>query len=232
MSLKIFDPEECGLMRFYKILISAIAPRPIAFVSTLASDGTRNLSPFSYFNFFSANPPVVVFSVSTIANGEKDTLRNITETKECVIHVADMAIVNQLNLTSVPFAPDVDEFEQSGLTPIPADMVQPSRIAEAKIALECKVQQIVPLGKARGAGNLVICEVVRVHVARDILYADEASIDPRKFRSLSRLGGEWYLQTTPDALFELPRPPDVNAIGVAAVSEVAAAPAVNGRLDE
>ena len=195
--MKTFDPLTEGPVGFFKIFSSAVAPRPIAFVSTLAADGTRNLSPFSYFNFFSANPPVLVFSVSTPA--------------------ADRALGDQLNLSSAVFAPDIDEFEKTGLTPVKGDSVSAYRVAEAKIALECRLRQVVSLGDQRASGNLVICDVIKLHVDEQILFEDGASIDPRKFASLSRLGGEWYMETRPDALFELPRPPSGDAIGVTGV---------------
>mgnify|MGYP003632554286 FL=1 len=216
--MKTFDPLTEGPVGFFKIFSSAVAPRPIAFVSTLAADGTRNLSPFSYFNFFSANPPVLVFSVSTPAAGsEKDTLRNVVESRDCIVHIADRALGDQLNLSSAVFAPDIDEFEKTGLTPVKGDSVSAYRVAEAKIALECRLRQVVSLGDQRASGNLVICDVIKLHVDEQILFEDGASIDPRKFASLSRLGGEWYMETRPDALFELPRPPSGDAIGVTGV---------------
>ena len=222
-SMKCFDPAADGPVAFFKIFSSAVAPRPIAFVSTVAPDGTKNLSPFSFFNFFSANPPVLVFSVSTPASGgEKDTLRNVRESGECIIHITDRTLGDQLNLASAVYAPDIDEFEKAGLTAVAGDEVSAFRVAEAKIAMECRVRQIVPLGDQRASGNLVICDVVKLHADESILFEDGASIDPRKFASLSRLGGEWYMETRPDALFELPRPPGGDAMGVKGV--LAAAP--------
>ena len=216
--MKTFDPLTEGPVSFFKAFSSAVAPRPIAFVSSVAADGARNLSPFSYFNFFSANPPVLVFSVSTPATGsEKDTLRNVRESGSCIVHIADRALVDQLNLSSAVFAPEIDEFEKTGLTPVKGDSVSAYRVAEAKVAIECTLRQIVPLGDQRAAGNLVICDVVKLHIDEQILFEDGESIDPRKFASLSRLGGEWYMETTPAALFELPRPPSGEAIGVAGV---------------
>ncbi|GGB65062.1 flavin reductase family protein [Henriciella pelagia] len=222
-SMKCFDPATDGPVAFFKIFSSAVAPRPIAFVSTVAADGTKNLSPFSFFNFFSANPPVLVFSVSTPASGgEKDTLRNVRESGECIVHITDRPLGDQLNLASAVYAPDVDEFEKSGLTAVAGEAVNAFRVAEAKIAMECRLRQIVPLGDQRASGNLVICDVVKLHADEAILFEDGASIDPRKFASLSRLGGEWYMETRPDALFELPRPPGGDAMGVKGV--LAAAP--------
>ncbi|MCI4643670.1 MAG: flavin reductase family protein [Hyphomonadaceae bacterium] len=220
--MKTFDPATEGPVAFFKIFSSAVAPRPIAFVSTVASDGTKNLSPFSFFNFFSANPPVLVFSVSTPASGgEKDTLRNVRENGDCIVHIADRPLGDQLNLASAVYAPDIDEFEKAGLTPVPGDSVSAFRVAEAKVAMECRLRQVVSLGDQRASGNLVICDVVKLHVDESILFEDGASIDPRKFASLSRLGGEWYMETRPDSLFELPRPPSGDAIGVAGVLEAA-----------
>ena len=213
--MKCFDPATDGPVAFFKIFSSAVAPRPIAFVSTVAPDGTKNLSPFSFFNFFSANPPVLVFSVSTPASGgEKDTLRNVRESGECIIHITDRPLGDQLNLASAVYPPDIDEFEKAGLTAVAGDDVSVFRVAEAKVAMECRVRQIVPLGDQRASGNLVICDVVKLHADKSILFEDGASIDPRKFASLSRLGGEWYMETRPDALFELPRPPGGDAMGV------------------
>ncbi len=223
-SMKIFDPTRLTVAEFYRAMISVVAPRPIALVSTRAVDGTCNLSPFSYFNCFGANPPIAVFSVSTMEGGaSKDTLRNMRETGECVIHIVDRPMADQMNLSSAMFAPDVDEFERSGLTPIPADLVKPARVSEAKIALECKMLQLIETGESRGAGNLVINQVVRLHVAEAILNGNGDMADPRKFRALARLGGEWYLESTPETLFELPRPPSGDAIGVAALLNYAPA---------
>lgn len=222
-SMKCFDPAADGPVAFFKIFSSAVAPRPIAFVSTVAADGTKNLSPFSFFNFFSANPPVLVFSVSTPASGgEKDTLHNVRESGECIIHITDRPLGDQLNLASAMYAPDIDEFEKAGLTAVAGDEVGAFRVAEAKVAMECRLRQIVPLGDQRASGNLVICDVVKLHADESILFEDGTSIDPRKFASLSRLGGEWYMETRPDALFELPRPPGGDAMGVNGV--LAAAP--------
>jgi len=213
--MKTFEPTSEGPVRFFKIFSSAIAPRPIAFVSTISSEGVKNLSPFSYFNFFSANPPVLVFSVSTPASGgQKDTLRNVRETGDCIVHIADRSLAHQLNLSSAVFEPDIDEFERTGLTPVPGDEVTAFRVAEAKVAVECRVRQIIPLGDLRASGNLVICDVVKLHVDQSILFEDGSSIDPHLFPSLARLGGEWYMETQPDALFELPRPPSGEAMGV------------------
>ena len=221
--MKCFDPATDGPVAFFKIFSSAVAPRPIAFVSTVSANGTKNLSPFSFFNFFSANPPVLVFSVSTPASGgEKDTLRNVRESRECIIHITDRPLGDQLNLASAVYPPDIDEFEKAGLTAVAGDDVSVFRVAEAKIAMECRLRQIVPLGDQRASGNLVICDVVKLHADESILFEDGASIDPRKFASLSRLGGEWYMETRPDALFELPRPPGGDAMGVNGV--LAAAP--------
>ena len=223
-AFRTFYPEKEGLLGFHKILVSAVAPRPIAFVSTISASGVRNLSPFSYFNVFGANPPIAIFSASTTESGkDKDTLANIRATRECIVHIADRRISHQLSLSSAAFSSEVDEFERSGLTPTPGAHVKPYRVVEANVAFECVVQDIVPLGESRGSGNLAICRILMAHVANDVLDDSHQMVDPRKLRPIGRLGGEWYLETTPSGLFELPRPPTGEAMGIAAVLHCAPA---------
>lgn len=216
--MRVFDLSGMEQRAVYKFLTSAITPRPIAFVSTVDAAGVGNLSPFSYFNVMSIDPPTLVFSpVVTAAPARKDTLENLRATGEAVLHIAHRALAEQLNLTSAGYPPEVDEFERAGLTPVPADLVRPPRLAEAKIAFECRIRELVPLGDAPGAGNLALAQILRVHVADDILDPAGTAIDPIRFGVLGRLGGNFYANISPSAMFEMPRPPSAGAMGVPAV---------------
>ena len=208
------DPKEVPTVQLQAYLQGAVAPRPIAFASTLSASGKPNLSPFSFFNLFSANPPILVFSPSRRVrdNTTKHTLENVLETKEVVINVVNYNIVQQASLSSTEYAEGVDEFVKSGLTKLPSLKVKPYRVAESPVQFECKVNDVIALGENGGAGNLVICEVIQMHISESVL--DEAGrIDQHKIDLVSRLGGNWYSRANA-GLFEVPKPLTTLGIGV------------------
>ncbi|MBK8712786.1 MAG: flavin reductase family protein [Niastella sp.] len=196
----------------------AIAPRPIAFASTLAADGSVNLSPFSFFNLFSTHPPVVIFSPARRVrnNTTKHTLQNAEETKEVVINIVDYDMVQQVSLASCEYEKGVNEFLKSGFTPVPATLVKPPMVKESKVNLECKVLEIKPLGQEGGAGNLIICEVLVMHIDDSIL-DENKKIDQRKLHHVARLGGDWYCKVDSGNLFKVPKPNIKLGIGVDAL---------------
>jgi len=200
----IVDPREAGPQNVYKLLIGAVVPRPIAFVSTLSVEGIPNLAPFSFFTAIGANPPVVCFCPVRRAgpNPNKDTLRNIAQTREFVVNVVSEEFAQQMNICSTEFPPDVDEFKASGLTPVPSDLVKPPRVAESHINMECKLYLTMEFGELPASGNLVIGEVLRFHV--DDRIVDDFKIDPDRLHAIGRMGGATYARTTDR--FEMPRP--------------------------
>ncbi len=212
ISLKLSDlsPQE---RQAY--LQAAIGPRPIAFASTVDGDGNPNLSPFSFFNVFSSNPPILIFSPARRVrnNTTKDTLRNCEETREVVINIVNYDLVQQCSLSSTEYQTGVNEFVKAGLTEEPSVSVAPPRIKESPVQMECKVNDIVALGDNGGAGNLVICEVLHMHISRDILNSD-GKIDQNKIDLVARLGGNWYARASGDALFEVEKPLRSLGIGV------------------
>ena len=201
------DPKTEKTSLVHKYILGAVAPRPIAFASTLDSDGNLNLSPFSFFNAFSANPPILIFSPARRVRGNttKHTLGNVIETKEVVIGIVTTEMAQQVSLSSCDFEKGVNEFEKAGFTAVKADLVTPYLIKESPVNFECKMNKVIALGKEGGAGNLVICEVLKIHIDEAILDADE-NIDPLKLNALSRLGGNWYGKATKDSLFQLEKP--------------------------
>jgi flavin reductase (DIM6/NTAB) family NADH-FMN oxidoreductase RutF len=213
------DPKELSPMKLQGYLQSAIAPRPIAFASTIDKNGKPNLSPFSFFNIFSSNPPILVFSPARRVrnNTTKHTLINCEETRQVVINVVNFDIVQQMSLSSTEYPDGVNEFAKSGLTPIPSEIVKPYRVAESPVQFECKVNQIIALGTEGGAGNMIICEVVKMHINEAVLDA-EGQIDPMKIDLVSRLGGNWYSRAN-QGLFEVEKPLATLGIGVDAIPE-------------
>jgi flavin reductase (DIM6/NTAB) family NADH-FMN oxidoreductase RutF len=207
------DPKSIPVPKLHHYLLGAVGPRPIAFASTIDAQGRPNLAPFSFFNVFSANPPIMVFSParSGRANTTKDTYENVKEVPECVINVVNYAIVEQMSLASSPFERGVDEFVKSGLTPVSSELVKPFRVQEAPVQFECKVNQVIELGQEGGAGNLIICEVVRIHIQDDILDADQM-IDQKKIDLVARMGGNWYCRANQNSMFEIKKP--IATIGV------------------
>ena len=198
------DPKTTNPVDVYQALVGLVTPRPIAWVSTVDTQGRPNLAPFSFFNVFSANPPVVVFSPTLRRDGtKKGTLLNIEATSEFVIHIPTNDLVESMNLTAKELPEGESEFDLAKLTPIPSEKVKPPRIQESPTALECKLQQIIPLGHGPIAGNLVIGEILLIHFEDRLLGAD-GKIDPHKMQSIGRLGGDYYARTTD--LFALKRP--------------------------
>ncbi len=212
--MKSIVPNEVTPAQLQSYLQSAVAPRPIAFASTLSKSGKPNLSPFSFFNVFSSNPPILIFSPARRVrdNTIKHTLINAEATKEVVINVVNYSIVQQASLSSTEYAEGVDEFLKSGLTAIPSDIVKPYRVKESPVQFECKVNQIIALGNEGGAGNLIICEVLKIHIHEDVL-DDKGMIDQHKIDLVSRLGNNWYSRSN-QGLFEVPKPLSSLGIGV------------------
>jgi flavin reductase (DIM6/NTAB) family NADH-FMN oxidoreductase RutF len=202
------DPAELPPNDFYQFLISAVAPRPIAFVSTVSAAGTVNLSPYSFFNVMSSNPPILVFSPTSRGtdNSEKDTLRNVREVPEVVINICDYPLVEQLSLASAEYPAGVNEFTKAGLTEAASTKVRPPRVAECPAAFECVVEQLIPLGDGPGHGTLVVCRVVQGHFREALLLEGRPGLDPRKFEAVSRLNGDWYSRLLPESLFSVVRP--------------------------
>lgn len=200
----IVDPAVAKPADVYKLMVGAIVPRPIAFVSTLSPEGIRNLAPFSFFTGISANPPVICFSpmIRGSDGARKDTLHNIERTREFVVNVVSEDFIGPMNICSTEFLPDVDEFEASGLTPVPSDLVKPPRVKESRIHMECKLIQIVDVSPKPLGGSIVLGEVLRFHIADEIV--DNFRIDPDKLRPVGRMGGPTYTRTTDR--FDLERP--------------------------
>lgn len=208
------DPKSIPTAKLQGYLQGSVGPRPIAFASTVDRDGNPNLSPFSFFNVFSANPPILVFSPSRRVrdNSIKHTLINCEATKEVVINVVNFDLVQQTSLASTEYADGVDEFLKSGLTAVPSDVVKPFRVKESPVQFECKVTQIIALGDEGGAGNLVLCEVLKIHIDENVL-DENGSIDQYKIDLVSRLGGNWYSRSN-QGLFEVAKPLTTLGIGV------------------
>ena len=200
----IINPPEHDYRDIYKLMVGVIVPRPIAFVSTISEDGIRNLAPFSFFTGISANPPVICFSPMIRASdgARKDTLRNVEATKEFVVNAVSEEFAERMNICSVEFPPEVDEFEMSGLTPVASDLVKPPRVKESHISMECRLVQIVEVSSKPLGGSLVMGEVLRFHVD-DALF-ENYKIDPDKLHAIGRMGGPTYTRTTD--LFDMVRP--------------------------
>jgi flavin reductase (DIM6/NTAB) family NADH-FMN oxidoreductase RutF len=198
------DPAKHAPNDIYKLMVGAIVPRPIALVSTVDEANVRNLAPFSYFTACSSNPPVVVFCpiMRPLPLGAKDTLRNIIATREFVVNIVSEDFAGGMNATAAQVPPEVDEFELSGLTPIPSELIQPPRVAESHIHMECRLRQIVQVSDQPGGGSLVLGEVVRFHVREDLF--ENFRIDPDKLRAIGRMAGSTYIRTTDR--FDLERP--------------------------
>ena len=212
---KTINPIDYSTKDLHKILLSSVTPRPIALASTIDTNGVVNLSPFSYFNVFSANPPVLIFSPANRVtdNSKKDTLINISKVKEVVINLVDYNIVEPTSLSSVYFEKNVDEFLKSGLTKMESIKVKPPRVLESPVSYECKVNDVISLGNKGGAGNLIICEVLMIHINEEFLN-ENGDIDPLKLNLVARMGENYYLDVKKESLFEIKKPVGVNAIGV------------------
>ena len=212
--MKEIEIDSLNSQELYNLLTSTITPRPIAFVSTKDSSGQDNLSPFSFFNVFSVTPPVVVFSpVNRISDdSKKDTLKNVINSKECVIALANTKIVQQVSLASGNYDSNIDEFKKAGFTKKKATLIDVNLINEAPVNFECKVTQIVELGSKGGAGNLVICEILKIHINEKVFDHDN-KIDPLKLDIVSRLGLSWYGRTTDNGIFKIAKPTSSIGIG-------------------
>ena len=202
-----FSPEDLITRDRHRILLGAIGPRPIALVSTVDEFGTPNLSPYSFFNIFSSNPPTLIFSPARRVrdNTTKDTLHNALREQEVVVNVVNYDLVQQVNLSSAEYPSHVDEFIKSGLTPVPSELVAPPRVAESPVSLECIVKDVVALGEEGGAGNLVICEIKKIHCAAHVM-SDEGGLDQEALDLVGRMGKNWWVRASGDALFTVGSP--------------------------
>ena len=210
----VIDPGSTPLRDFHQFMVGAIAPRPIAFVSTIDEQGLPNLAPYSFFNAFSSNPPVLIFSSNRRVkdNTTKDTLSNVLATKEVVINVVNYSIARQMAIASGRYPKGVSEFAKAGLTPIASDLVKPFRVKESPVQFECKVADVITLGEHGGAGHLVICHVVRIHIDETVL--DEHNrIDPHKLDLMGRLGRAYYVRASGNAIYTIPQSEDDVPIG-------------------
>lgn len=211
--MRIIDPAVTPTKDLHQYLLGVVSPRPIAFVSTVDEAGVPNLAPYSFFNCFSSNPPTLVFSSNRrVANNTtKDTLHNIEVTREVVINAVSYSIVRQMAVTSIEYPHEVSEFEKAGLTPIPSDLVKPFRVKESPAQLECIVDQIITLGNEGGAGHLIICKVVRMHLNEDIL-DEKDRINPHKIDLMGRMGRAFYVRASGEAVHKIFQP--INQLGI------------------
>lgn len=209
------NPKEIPLPKMHGYLLGAVTPRPIALASTVDKDGNVNLSPFSFFNCFGYNPPLVIFSPARRGrdNTTKHTYENVLEVPEVVIHIVSYDLVQQVSLASTEYPKGVNEFTKAGFTKVPSVMVKPPRVAESPVAMECKVTQIIPTGSEGGAGILVLCEVLLMHISEKILDA-QGKIDPYKLDAVARLGGDYYARINGDSIFTVPKPLERMGIGI------------------
>ncbi|MFM9944372.1 MAG: flavin reductase family protein [Bacteroidia bacterium] len=218
--MKTIIPSEIPVPKLHHYLLGAIGPRPIAFASTVDKDGNRNLAPFSFFNVFSANPPILIFSPARSGRtGEtKHTHDNVKDVPEVVINIVNYSMVHQMSLASSPFPKGVDEFLKSGFTPIESLTVKPWRVKESPVQMECEVLEVTELGDAGAAGNLIICKVKCIHIDEEVLDANE-DIDQTKIDQVARMGGNWYCRAHGDALFEVQKPLTTIGIGIDSLPE-------------
>ncbi|MGY0391522.1 flavin reductase family protein [Bizionia sp. KMM 8389] len=214
-----YEPNELSTAKLHSYLLSAVAPRPIAFASTVDVNGNPNLSPFSFFNVFSANPPIMIFSPARRVrnNTTKHTLENVLATKEVVINVVSFDMVHQMSLSSTDYPLGVNEFEKAGFHMLESDLVKPFRVAESPVQFECKVNEVVQLGTEGGAGNLVICEVVKLHIDDEVLDTD-GQINQERLDLVSRAGGSYYSRAK-NGFFEIPKPLTTLGVGVDALPD-------------
>ena len=199
-----YTPQDLEIKDLHQLIVGAVAPRPIAFVSTVDAQGLDNIAPYSFFNAFSSNPPIFVFSSNRRVRGNttKDTLHNIEQTREAVINVVNYDMVRQMALASVSYPAGVSEFEQAGLTAVDSVQVKPKRLAEAPVQFECKVKDIITLGLHGGAGHLIICEVVQIHIKPEMM-DERGRLDPHRLDLVGRLGRAYYVRASGDSIFSL-----------------------------
>lgn len=198
------DPTQIPTRDLHQYILGAVAPRPIAFASTISEDGVPNLAPYSFFNAFSSNPPILIFSSNRRVenNTTKDTLKNVQDTGEVVINVVPYSIVRQMALCSIEYGAEVNEFEKAGFTPLPSERVRPFRVAESPIQMECVIENILPLGEKGGAGNLIMCRMVLMHISESVL-TDSGRIDPHKIDLMGRMGRFYYARASGEAVMEI-----------------------------
>lgn len=218
--MQSFDVNDIQNSELFKIISNSITPRPIAFVSTVDKEGKVNLSPFSFFNAFGVNPSTLIFSPARRGrdNTTKHTYDNVKEVAEVVINTVNYDMVQQMSLSSSDYVKGVNEFSKSGFTQVESDLVKPPRVGESPVAFECKVREVIETGTEGGSGNLVICEVVKVHI-QDGLLEENGTIDPNKLDIVGRLGGDYYVRASGDALFEIEKPLTKPGIGVDGLPE-------------
>ncbi|MCB0510107.1 MAG: flavin reductase family protein [Bacteroidetes bacterium] len=209
-----FNPYDLHIGKRHQYITGAVGPRPICWASTVNEKGEANLAPYSFFNAFGSNPPILVFSSNRRGrdNTTKDTLHNIQQTMEVVINVVPFHLVNQMNISSTDYPSTVNEFEKSGVTAIDSLLVKPKRVKESPVQFECKVKEIISLGEVGGAGNLFICEIVQMHIDENIL-DDQEMIDPQKIDLVGRMGKEFYVRASGEAIFEINNPFEKMNIG-------------------
>lgn len=209
------DTTETKNPKLHHYLLGSVGPRPICFASTIDKEGVRNLAPFSFFNVFSSNPPIAVFSParSGRTGQQKDTYNNVKEVPEVVINIVDYSMVHQMSLASSPYNPNEDEFIKSGLTAVDSEMVKPWRVKESPVQMECKVNEVIELGEGGGAGNMIVCEILKIHIAESILDENQA-IDQKKIDLVARMGGDWYCRADENSMFEIKKPITTRGIGV------------------
>ncbi len=218
--MRTIDPLKTSIPQVHRTLLGAVGPRPIAFASTVDREGNPNLSPFSFYNVFGANPATLVFSPSRRGkdNTTKDTFENVRAVPEVVINAVNFAIVEQMNLASSEYPRGTNEFIKSGLTPLPSERVRPFRVKESPVQFECRVRDIIETGQEGGAGNLVICDVLLIHLDEDVLDA-QGLVDPAKIDLVGRLGGDYYCRASGDALFVVEKPLARPGIGIDALPD-------------
>ncbi|NOS90556.1 MAG: flavin reductase family protein [Cyclobacteriaceae bacterium] len=214
----IINPKEIPLPKLVSYLQGTVAPRPIALVSSMDQQGNVNLSPFSFFNLFSLNPPILVFSPSRRArnNTTKHTLENVLEVPEVVINMIHFDMVQQVSLASCDFPKGVNEFIKAGLTEVKSTKVKPPRVGESHVSFECKVNQVIPLGSEGGAGNLVLCEVQLIHI-NDTILDSEGRIDPQLLNAVARMGNDYYSRASGESIFTVPKPNEKVGLGIDAL---------------
>lgn len=214
------DTHTASTQDIQAFLTGAVAPRPIAFTSTIDKNGNPNLSPFSFFNAFSSNPPILIFSPARRGrdNTTKHSYENVKEVSEVVINVVTYDIVQQMSLSSADYPRGVSEFKKAGLTPIPSETIKPFRVKESPVQFECTVKEVVELGAEGGAGNLVICHINRIHISDDIL-TENGKIDSEKLRIIGRMGGDDYVKAFGESLFQIPKPLSTIGVGIDALPE-------------
>lgn len=222
MSTRSLSPEQLSQAELHGYLLSAVAPRPICFASTISAKGEVNLSPYSFFNVFSSNPPVMIFSPARRGrdNTVKHSYENVKEVAEVTINVVNHPMVEQMSLASTEYARGVNEFEKAGFTQVESDLIKPPRVGEAPVSFECRVTEVIELGDGPGAGNLVLAEVLKVHLQEEYLDQD-GRLDTRLLDLVGRMGGSWYTRASGDSLFEIPKPLRTLGIGVDSLPESA-----------